>query len=257
MKLRAIGTGSKFCKHPLTPSSFLVISDQKLTLIGAPVSSTTALEKYGYDLDNLSVITFLSPHIDQIGGIIELAHIFKNKKKKPILSAPAKLLEKVRERIEPELGFFLNESFDVKSSVKIHIKEEFFTETIVFVPSFINPSIPSFAVRLESAKIFITGETAINEDWLFKEVGNDLILHSCRSTKSSGGVSPFVSEIQELPVYLQTKIWVYGYDISSKDLEQPFPMMYLPPGSWVFDSERRDRLLSKDRFIRENSRKQY
>jgi hypothetical protein len=123
MKLRAIGTGAKFCRYPLMPSSFLIISDRKLTLIGAPISSAAALERYGYKLEDLSVVTVLSPYIDQIGGIIELAHIFRNKKKKPILSAPAKLLEKVRERIEPELGFFLSESCVVKSSLKINIKE--------------------------------------------------------------------------------------------------------------------------------------
>jgi hypothetical protein len=162
----------------------------------------------------------------------------------------------MRSRIETELGFFLDESFDLKPSVKIHIKEDFFSEVAVFVQSYLDPSVPSYSLRLESAKIFITGETTLNEDWLFKEVGNDLILHSCRSSELSGGVSPMVHEIRDLPMYLQSKMWLYGYDSISKDLEQPFPMMYLPPGSWIFDSERRDRLLSKDRFIRENSKKQ-
>ena len=256
MKLRAIGTGSKFCKHPLIPSSFIVSSDDKLTLIGAPLATTAALEKYGYKVEDISVITFLSPQSDQTIGLIELAHIFRNKKKKPILAAPARLLSVMRDRIETELGFFLTESFDVKSALKIHIKEEFYTEIITFVPSFINPSIPSYSLRFETSKIFLTGETSLNEDWLFKEVGNDLILHSCKSSDRSGGQSPLVSEIQELPMYLQSKMWLYGYDIASKDIEQPFPMMYLPPGSWVFDSERKDKLLNKDRFIRENSRKQ-
>ena len=256
MKIRAIGTGSKFCKHPLIASSFLIISDNKITIVGVPQTVTTAIEKYGYRLEDISVITFLSPQSDQIAGILELAHIFRNNPQRPILSAPAKLIASMRERIEPELGFFLNESFDVKASVKIHIKEDFFSETIAFVPSFISPAIPSYALRFESSKIFLTGETNLNEDWLFKEIGNDLILHSCRNSSSSGGASPLVSEIQDLPMYLQSKMWLYGYDSTAKDTEQPLPMMYLPPGSWIFDSSRRDKLLSKGRFIRENSRKQ-
>lgn len=257
MKIRAIGTGSKFCRHPLVPTSFLVSSGKDLTLIGAPWSVVPALERYGYNIQDISVITALSPQIDQIAGLVELAYHFRNKPKKPILACTAKIIEAVRERIEPEIGFFLDDAFSVKSVKKIIIKEEYYSEEIVFVQNFMHPNIPSIGLRFESSKVFIAGETKLNEDWLYKEMGCDLILHGCSTQATAVGVNPTPQEIQELPMYLQTKMWLYGYDADAKESEQPFPMMFLPPGSWIYDSERRDKLLSKERFIRENSKKQY
>ena len=256
MKIRAIGTGSKFCRHPLIPASLAVISEQHLTLVGAPWPVVPALERYGYTLDNLAVITVLSPQSDQIAGLVELASRFRKKDRKPILAAPAKLLDLVRVRIENEIGFFLSESFDMKSVVRLHIKEEYFSETITFVSNYLDPHIPSYGLRFESAKVFVSGETQLNEDWLFREMGSDLILHSCHTKHQDGGRGAHIEDLKNLPLYLQNKMWLYGYEAEERDAEQPFPMMYLPPGAWVFDSERRDKLLSKERFIRENTKKQ-
>jgi hypothetical protein len=80
MKLRAIGTGSKFCKHPLNSSSFIITSGDNIVLVGVPWGSVSAIEKYGYNINNISVITFLSPQSDQISGLSELAVLFRNKK---------------------------------------------------------------------------------------------------------------------------------------------------------------------------------
>jgi hypothetical protein len=255
MKIRAIGTGSKFCRHPLVPSCWLVTSGSDLTLIGAPWPVVPALERYGYSVNNLAVITLLSPQTDQIAGLVELAVKFKGRMRKPILAGPARLIDAVRPRLEHELGFFLDESFDVKSVVRLSIREEYFTETISFVPNYLDPLIPSYGLRFDAAKVFISGETALNEDWLFKEMGSDLILHACR-TKSNMSRAAELEDLQLLPLYLQNRMWLYGYDAEEQDAEQPFPMLYLPPGSWVFDSERRDKILSKERFIRENAKKQ-
>jgi len=256
VKIRAIGTGSKFCRHPLVPASWLIISGEDLTLVGAPWSVVPTLERYGYAIEKLAVITLLSPHVDQIAGLLELAGIFRHAKKKPILAAPGQLLSLVRTKLEGELGFYLDDAFDVKTIARLHIKEEYYSESISFVSNFLDPRIPSYGMRFENAKVFISGETQLNEDWLFKEMGCEAILHSCTTTKASLGKSPALEELKDLPTYLQSKMWLYGYEVDTKDAEQPFPMMFLPPGSWIFDSERRDKLLSKERFIRENSRKQ-
>jgi hypothetical protein len=256
MKLRAIGTGSKFCRHPLTPAAWLVVSGEELTLVGAPWSVVPSLERYGYDVTKLSVILILSPYIDQVAGLVELAYIFKNSKKKPVLAVPSKLMGVLRERVEPEIGFFLDEAFSLKSVTRLLIKEEYFSESIAYVANYLGPSVPSFGLRFENAKIFISGETKLNEDWLYKEMSCDLILHSCRTHTGSTGASPTLDEIIQLPLYLQSKIWLYGYENSTKDVEQPFPMMFLPPGAWVYDSDRRDKLINKERFIRENSKRQ-
>ena len=251
MKVRAIGTGAKFCRHPLVPASFLIVSGNDLTLVGAPWPALPAIERYGYNLDQISLITFLSPQNDQIAGLVEIAGLV-NKKKKPILAAPAKLLSTVKLQLEDELGCFLGERFEVKSVTKMFIKEDYFSESIVFVPNYLDARIPSYGLRFEHAKLFVSGETQLNEDWLFKEMACEMILHS---VSSKSGRSPILSELQELPGYLQNKMWIYGYEAEAKDIEQPFPMLYLPPGSWIFDSDRRDKLMSKERFIRENSKK--
>lgn len=253
MKIRAIGTGSKFCRHPLVPACFLVVSGKNLTLIGAPWPVIPALERYGYTLDQLSVITLLSPQNDQIAGLVEIAQSV-SKKKKPILAAPAKLIEAIKPKLEDELGCFLNDCFDVKSITKLHIREDYHSEVISFVPNYLDARIPSYGLKFETAKVFISGETQLNEEWIFKQMDCDLILHSCSFRH---GRSPAVSELQDLPGYLQNKMWLYGYEAEAKDVEQPFPMLYLPPGSWAFDSDRRDKTLSKERFIRENSKKQF
>ena len=250
MKVRAIGTGAKFCRHPLVPASFLITSGKDLTIVGAPWPVIPALERYGYSIEQVKLVTILSPQNDQIAGLVEIASLV-SKKKKPILAAPAKLLETVKARLEDELGCFLSDKFDIKSVTRMHIKEEYYSEAISFVPNYLDARIPSYGMKFENAKLFISGETQLNEDWLFKEMDCEVILHSC----SKAGRSPTISELQSLPGYLQQKMWIYGYDSEAKDIEQPFPMLYLPPGSWIFDSDRRDKLINKERFIRENAKK--
>lgn len=232
------------------------MSGKDLTLVGAPWPIVPALERYGYSLDDLAMVVLLSPQADQIAGLTELCARFRGSKKKPILVSPAKLVEVIRPQLEQELGFFLSESFDVKSVVKMHIKEEYFSETISFVPNFLDPRVPSYGLRFDSAKIFISGETQLNEDWLFKEMGSDLILHCCSTKYLESSRGAALEDIKGLPLYLQNKMWLYGYEVEEREAEQPFPMMFLPPGALVFDSERRDKILSKERFIRENTKKQ-
>lgn len=256
MKIRAVGTGAKFCRHPLTPASWLVVSNTDLTLVGAPWNIVPTLHRYGHDITKIAVIMILSPHMDQVAGLVELAAIFKEIKKKPSLVAPAKLLQLIRDKVEPELGFFLDEAFNLKAVTKVMIKEEYFSESISFVANYMHPYLPSYGLRFETAKVFLSGETKLNEDWLYKEMSCDLILHACNTLGNTIGAAPSLKEIEELPMYLQSKIWLYGYEVQTKENVQPFPMMFVPPGAWVFDSERRDKLLSKERFIRENSKKQ-
>lgn len=255
MRLRALGTGSKFCKPPLSPPSFVVETGSDIVLIGTPWNIMTTLSAYSYDVTKVSMVIIQNPMIDHIAGLVDLAWHVKDSSKKPMLAAPADLVAELYRRLALDIGVHLHDVFDIKTVTKVMIKEEFFSETIVFVPSYTPHMLPSYALRFESAEIFLTGEAMLNEDWLYKEMSSEIILHMCRTTKTAPGCSPTVQDIGDMPTYLLSKIWLYGYEVGTKEQEQPFPMLYLPRGAVVFDSSRRDKLLSKSRYINENSRK--
>jgi len=258
MKLRSLGSGSSTCRHPLVPSCWLLQSAGATVVIGAPWQLAARLEAIGISLDQIDMILPLSPRGDQIGGLEEIAHYFMGKSKKPYLVAPEKLLQKIKERIEPAFLFYLKELFQVKAVSRIQVKEEHISETLSFVPNYLDLNIPSYGIRLEDAKIFITGETALNETWLFKEMGCNAILHSCNLSAGITGYPgpPSLAELQTLPVYLQNKLWLYGYGNAFAEHEsQIIPMLFLPQGAAVYDSARRDKILNKERYLRENAKR--
>lgn len=255
MKIRAIGTGSPNVKHPLIPSCLVVQSDEDIWMVGCPWPALSALERYSYDVNKLSLITFQTDRMDQISGICALAPLTRIRQEKPIMAAPSALIDSIKKKIEPELGFPLDEAFDIKRIQKMTIKEEYYQETIVFVRSTDDRHL-SYGLRFENAGLFVTGETELNEDWLFKEMASEIILHTCKTTAHTVSRAPMVEQLSELPLYLQNKIWLTGYEPDTREAEQPFPMMFLPAGAALFDSTRRDKLMNKSRLIREHTKKQ-
>lgn len=252
MQIRALGTGSRFSKHPLLPACFAIFSENSTILIGCPPQAPAKLASLGEDLAKVSVILPLTSLQDQIGGIPELLLAGHN----PIIAAPKALLDAVVPLLSVEVCGDVRAKCSVKTITKMAVKEEHFSETLTFVPNYLSKGVASFGLRLEASGIFISGATALNEDWLYKEMASELILHSCQQRPLPCPSPPPVEELSTLPMYLQKKIWLYGYEKLDKTTEHPFPMLYVPPLAWIFDSARRDRLLLKERFVRENAKKQ-
>jgi hypothetical protein len=232
MKLRAIGTGARFCRHPLIPTSWLIQTHGSNIVIGCPPQLPARLEALGVALESVDMIVPLNSSLSQIGGLDEFGHFFKDRAEKPYLACPGDLLGRVLGRIE------YPHSFLTKAVMKVHVKEEHMSDTLTFVDNYSG----GYGFRLEDAQVFVAGDAQVNEDWLFKEMGCELILH------------PFHEELLSLPMYLQNKIWLYGYS-GALDGNDPLPMLFIPQGATIYDSDRRDKLMEKERFIRENSKR--
>ena len=232
MKLRALGTGHAFSRWPLIPPCWLIQSHKSFALINCPPSVGARLELLGVPIDRIGMIIPLGSAIAQIGGIDEFAHIFKDSPSKPYLAAPAQLLATLANRYDSV------SKFQLKSVQKVGFKEEHLTETLTFVSNYCG----SYGFRLEDAKVFCSGSAEVNEDWIFKNTDCDILLHEDRP------------QLLELPVYLQNKLWIYGYEKPPEGTD-PLPMLFMPQGSWIFDSDRRDKVMAKERYIRENSKR--
>jgi hypothetical protein len=232
MKLRAIGAGSPFCRHPLVPACWLIQTHGSCILIGCPPQLPARLEALDVALEKIDMIIPLGVGVSQIGGLDEIGHYFSSREEKPYLACPERLLSKVLGRLEYPTGF------QYKAVTKIGFTEEHITETLTFVDNYGG----GFGFRLEEAKIFVSGDADVNEDWLFKEMACEVILHCDRQG------------LADLPLYLQNKIWIYGYQKAAAGTD-PLPMLYLPQNAFVYDSDRRDKVLSKNRFIRENTKR--
>jgi hypothetical protein len=76
---------------------------------------------------------------------------------------------------------------------------------------------------------------------------SELIL--CNVMNGSSDLSVEFEYLREFPLYVQAKIWLVGYGNSYQTIEDPFPIMFMPQGTCVFDSDRKERYISKERFI--------
>jgi len=250
MKLRTLGTGSALCRHPLIPACFAVETAESFSLIGAPAQAPARLEALGRSLDTVDMIAILDQSSAQTAGLEELYHYFKDREDKPFLLAPQKLLTAVGNRYMMQ-GVNLADGFKIRAVVKAGIHDQHHTEELVWVP---HPVGHGYAIRLSASGVFITGDCALNEDWLFKEMTSEIILSQCKTTDQPGE-APTIDDLSTLPVYLQNKIWLYGYHNNYQQSVDPIPMLFVPPNAVVFDSERRDKWLLKERYIRENSKR--
>lgn len=236
MKLRALGTGGPFSRWPLIPSCWLIHTDKSYVLVGCPPQVGARLATVGVPLEKIDMIVLLGASVAQAGGLDEFGHYFQevasNCEGKPYLACPEALMSKVLGRLEYPHGL------SPKVVKKISFTEEHVSETLTFVDNFSG----GYGFRLEEAKVFCSGRAKVNEEWLHQNMDCDLILHEDRP------------ELAELPIYLQERIWIYGYP-KQPDGTDPIPMLYVPQNSFVYDSDRRDKILTKERFIRENSKR--
>lgn len=235
MIVRNIGSGPQFARYPQAPPIFIIQTGSEVIAIGCPPQLSWAMEKYGLKLDQLTMVLVLDSSISQIGGLDEVGAYFRDKKNKPCLLCPSDLMGRVLGRIEYPT------SFKPKTVTKFHIKEKYSCETITFVQNY--RDLTSYGFRMEESKIFVSGRCPVNEDWLYREMGCDVILHHD------------AVELTDLPIYLQNKIWIYGYEGPFEKGSDPIPMLYLPQGTIIYDSERKHKLIDKNRHIKEAAQK--
>ena len=187
-------------------------------------------------MNSVDMIVPLGGRTSNIGGLEEFGyrHFHSKDSKKPYLACP----EKLWDSIEPRLDY--GSGFQQKFVKKIGFKEEHITETLTFV-TYVSGS---YGFHLEKARIFCAGpdSNAGCDENILSTLDCDIILHRD---------SP---DLQTLPVYLQRKIWLYGYPEYTEGTD-PVPMLYIPQGSVIYDSDRRDKIMNKERFIRENSKR--
>jgi len=251
MKIRAIGTGSSFCRHPLVTSSFLIQSENSNVLIGCGPNLPAKLETINLSIDKIDMFILLSSRLDQVGGLEEVWS--KPREKKPYLVAPQLVLTSLSE--DNNLFKPIWDRFEVRSVKKMTINEENFSEEATFIDNYFGYS---YGLYLESSQIFITGRCELNEDFLHHHGATaEIILHDCSLDEDFYGKRAVsLKELQTLPLYIQKKLWIYGYNNSYLNQEDPLPMLFLPQGTCIFDSERKEKHLDKERFIRENSKRQ-
>jgi hypothetical protein len=254
VKLKILGAGNTLLRHPLVHSSFLLQSEKSHTVFGCGPSVPAKLESIDIPLDSIDIWAPLSTRYDQMGGLVEVAlQVLSGKIKKPYLAGPEYLLRKL------QLPKPLLSAFNVTYTRTIHVNEEHVEEHIDFVPNHLG-SCDSYGLFFKSAEIFISGETELNEEWLHHYgSGSQVILHSCRLSEAAitdYAQAPTLSDLQKLPLYLQKKTWLYHYTNAYLSVEDPLPMIFLPQGQCIYDSNRKLKHLEKERFIRENSARQ-
>lgn len=233
MKLRALGTGHAFSRWPLIPPCWLIQSEGTNILINCPTQAGARLEAIGLSIESVDMIVPLGSSTAQCGGLDEFGYRARKSKTKPYLASPLALQQKLRTRLEYPT------SFAFKAVKRIGFTEEHISEELEIIDNLSG----GYGFRLSSAKIFCSGSAEVNEDWLFQNLDCDLLLHEERES------------LEDLPVYIQDKIWIYGYHKIGEGSD-PLPMLLIPQNSVIYDSDRRDKTLTKERFIRENAKKQ-
>jgi hypothetical protein len=188
---------------------------------------------------------------------MEIAAIL-SPRKKSFLLAPGALLKEI-ERIFLDITKRpLSRYFETRAVLRATVREEHASETISFVENYpVGNTFPSYALLLEDSQVFISGDTALNEEFLHRYgMTSQIVLHSCSTD------SPYLQprnatldELQTLPVYLQQKLWLYGYGSDYASIKDPLPMLFLPQGTCLYDSTRKEKHLEKTRFIRESAKR--
>lgn len=232
MKLKAIGTGGPYCRWPLIPPCWLIQTHQTNVLVGCPPQAGARLELSGISIKEIDMVIVLGDSVSQAGGLDEIGYICGYREEKPYLVCPEVLLKKLALKYDNLSGF------QTKAVTKVGFKEDHITETF----SFVDNHSGGYGFRLEESKVFCSGIAKVNEEWLSAHMDCEIMLHQEHQ------------ELTALPIYLQNKLWVFGYD-KMQETADMLPMLFLPQGSCVFDSDRRDKIMTKERFIRENSKR--
>ena len=256
MKIRAIGTGSRFCRHPLVAASFLIQSGTSNIVVGCGPGTPAKLESIGVPLSSVDMWLLLSTDIDQIGGLFEVANR-SSERQPPFLVAPGSVISGVMRVFSDISPAPVEECFDVRPVLSVRIEEDHSRETAVFVPN-TDPARPaSFGLYLEESGIYLSGNTAPNDERLEKYGrGANLILHACSTeTRPTTQATSIDELLASLPDWAQKKTWLYGYDNNYLELCDPLPMLFLPQGTHILDSSRKDKLIEKERFIREQGKR--
>ena len=196
----------------------------------------TRLEMLSIPVNSVDMIIPLGGATSNIGGLEEFGyrHMQSKDSKKPYLACSEKLWKIVKPRLDYADGF------QQKFVKKVGFKEEHISEALNLVPYS-----GGYGFHLEGARVFCAGpssDESCDEDVLSSFLECDIILH-----RNCPG-------LLDLPIYLQKKIWIYGYSAYTEGSD-PIPMLFMPQGSVIYDSDRRDKVMNKERFIRENSKR--
>jgi hypothetical protein len=180
-----------------------------------------AIERAGRQL--IEVDVWAITHLDgaHIGGLEEVAIRMRYEYgKKPVLMAPGKILDGLRDTLMPSLiqaekrhrggAVTFDDFFEVTSSRQIKLKEEDgFSETISLVPHDHISSSTSYGVLFEDHKIFITGAKKFDKKWLVFN-GRDAKVVCYDIMMDSGHWAHSLVELGQLPAAIKDPIWLYG-----------------------------------------------
>jgi len=256
MKLRALGTGSPFVKHPIETASFLLESEGSSIVFGCGFGIPKKLESINIPLSRISIWAPLNSRLEQIGGLQEIA--FKSLSgalEKPYLAAPQGLLDEITIKLS---HIDLSAAFNLRATKAINIQEDHHSdETIRFVPNYLQKQTESYGLVFDSCGVFISGESALNSEYLHRHGSpSEIILHSFSSIQHEAyTASATIAELETLPIYIQRKIWLYGYEKDYHDLDVPLPMLFLPQGQDIYDSSRKMKYLDKEKFILDEAKR--
>lgn len=233
MKIRLIGAGYNFCRHPLVPVSLLVQpSDGGNVVINCPPQMSAKLESINMSLDSVDVWALTSTDVFRSGGIEEVCNT--PLKSSTVITAGTALMMQLKKKFNISRG--VNGKIKEVSSSFICVADEHYEERITYGRS-------ANEVVFENSRIVVVDLSTIHRhaEWA------NLILFDVSS--GSSDLSVEIDFLRDLPVYVQQKVWIVGYGNKYSEIEDPFPMMFMPQGTCVFDSERKDRYISKEKFI--------
>ena len=243
MKIRAIGTGSSFCRHPLVTPCFLVQTSESNIVIGCGPNIPAKLESIGIDSVDMWVIP--STSLEQVGGLLEVlkdSRLLGN----PYLVGPANVLSCVESTLRATDRARLSDRFNVQPAHRIRVEDENTNETIKLIQRTEDLS-QGHDILFEDAKLFISNSAPSEDPAFLENLGKaKLILQrwdadSCFS--------------DTLPQDALHKTWLFAYPDHYRDLTEHKPLLFLPQGTCAYDSTRRDAYLDKERFVREAGRR--
>src|SRR4051812_19336387 len=90
MKIRLIGSGHSFCRHPLIPVSLLVQAGDGNLVINCPPQIGSKLESIDMSIADIDVWMMTSAKIMASGGLEEVCSL--KRAKPPIVAAPSLLM---------------------------------------------------------------------------------------------------------------------------------------------------------------------